>query len=96
MTQVEELDKIKAQIQHHLVSLGNYDVINKQLKLQLYESGWYDQLNQLTVRELDTNNYSFDQLLKFIKPKAEESVPDKVKEDILERIKDYLDEIIQS
>ena len=93
--QQEELDRIKAQIQQHLISSGNYDIISKQLKLQLYESGWYDKLNQLTTRELETNNYNFEQLLSFIKPKAEELVSPKVKDDVLERIKDYLEEIIQ-
>lgn len=94
--QQEELDRIKAQIQQHLISSGNYDIINKQLKLQLYESGWYDQLNQLSTRELQETGGNFEQLLGFIKPKAEEMVPSGVKEDIVERIKDYLEGIIDT
>jgi len=93
--QQEELDRIKAQIQQHLISSGNYDVITKQLKLQLYESGWYDKLNQVASRELQDNNYTFDQLYSFMKPKAEEMVPDSVKNDILQKITDYLEDIIE-
>jgi Transcription factor e(y)2. len=93
----DELDQIKSQIQEHLISSGNYDIINKQLKLQLYESGWFDKVSQLTNQELQENNNgtNFDQLFAFVRPRAEELVPATVKEDILEKIKDYLDGIIQ-
>ncbi|KAK6459724.1 protein SUS1 [Scheffersomyces xylosifermentans] len=94
--QSEELDQIKSKIQEHLISSGNYDIINKQLKLQLYESGWFDKVSQLANRELqDNSNQNFDQLFSFVKPKAEELVPQKVKDEILEKIKDYLEDIIQ-
>mmetsp|Transcript_646 Transcript_646/g.632 ORF Transcript_646/g.632 Transcript_646/m.632 type:complete len:102 (+) Transcript_646:46-351(+) len=98
--QQDELDQIKSQIQEHLISSGNYDIINKQLKLQLYESGWFDKVTQLANRELQENltqdtSVSFDQLFSFVKPKAEEMVPSNVKEDVLERLKTYLDDVIQ-
>lgn len=97
MAQADELDKIKSQIQDRLISSGNYDIINKQLKLQLYESGWFDKVSQLTNQELQENDSgtNFDQLFAFVKPRAEELVPSAVKEDILEKIKDYLEGIIQ-
>ncbi|ODV79365.1 uncharacterized protein CANTADRAFT_26321 [Suhomyces tanzawaensis NRRL Y-17324] len=93
----DELDQIKSQIQEHLVSSGNYDAINKQLKLQLYEAGWFDKMSQIANRELLENEgtRNFDQLYAFMKPKAEELVPAKVKEDILEKIKAYLNDIIE-
>ncbi|CUM66970.1 uncharacterized protein PRCAT00004657001 [Priceomyces carsonii] len=95
--QQEELDQIKSQIQEHLVTSGNYDIINKQLKLQLYESGWFDKVSRLATRELQSNSgeVKFDQLFAFVKPKAEEMVPAKVKEDIMDRIKDYLNDAVQ-
>lgn len=93
--QQEELNQIKAKIQEHLISSGNYDIINKQLKLQLYESGWFDKVSQIANRELNENEQNFDQLFSFVKPKAEELVPELVKRDILERIKQYLDGIIE-
>lgn len=101
MTQQQtELDQIKSQIQEHLISSGNYDIINKQLKLQLYESGWFDKVAQLANRELHENlandtTISFDQLFSFVKPRAEEMVPSNVKDDVLERLKDYLEDVIQ-
>lgn len=53
MTQQDELDQIKSKIQEHLVASGNYDLINKQLKLQLYESGWYDKVAQIANDRLN-------------------------------------------
>lgn len=96
--QQDDLDAIKSQIQEHLISSGNYDTINKQLKLQLYESGWFDKLSQLATTELQENPdkaLNFEQLYSFLKPKAEDMVPDHVKEDILERLRAYLDDVIQ-
>lgn len=98
----DELDRIKAQIQQHLVSSGNYDIINKQLKLQLYESNWFDKVSQIANRELQSTDLSdkdqrqsFEQLYAYLRPRAEELVPPKIKEDIMEKIKDYLEDVIQ-
>ncbi|EGV64855.1 SAGA histone acetylase and TREX-2 complexes component [Yamadazyma tenuis] len=94
--QDQELEQIKSKIQDHLISSGNYDKINKQLKLQLYESGWYDKISQMALNELQNNDSSnFEQLLSFIKPKAEQMVPGNVREDTLGRIREYLDDVIQ-
>ncbi|KAK6205604.1 protein SUS1 [Scheffersomyces amazonensis] len=101
--QQEELDQIKSQIQDHLISSGNYDIINKQLKLKLYESGWYDKVTQITNQRLvettgsngNGSNINFDQLVANIKPTAEELVPKNVKEEVMDKIRDYLEEIIQ-
>lgn len=98
--QQDELDKIKSQIQEHLISSGNYDIINKLLKLQLYESGWFDKVGQIASRELqesldENKNVSFDELFSFVKPRAEEIVPANVKEDVVEKLKEYLNDVIQ-
>lgn len=96
--QQDDLDAIKSQIQEHLISSGNYDTINKLLKLQLYESGWFDKLSQLATTELQENPdkaLSFEQLYTFLKPKADDMVPGQVKADILERLRAYLDDVIQ-
>ncbi|EGW31813.1 uncharacterized protein SPAPADRAFT_56573 [Spathaspora passalidarum NRRL Y-27907] len=91
-----ELDTIKSKIQDHLITSGHYDTINKQLKLQLYESGWFDKVSQIANTELKDNpQINFDSLYSFVKPKATELVPGEVKHEVLERIKAYLDEIIQ-
>lgn len=99
MSEQLEFDEIKSQIQQHLVKSGKYDIINKQLKLQLYESGWYDKVSQLASRELQAQDgdqsMNFDVLFSLVKPKAEEMVPDQVKEDIIEKLKAYLDDVIR-
>ncbi|WPK26755.1 hypothetical protein PUMCH_004116 [Australozyma saopauloensis] len=94
---MSDLEAIKAQIQNHLVDSGNYDVISKQLKLKLYECGWFDQITQVATNELKSagGNVNFDMLLKSLKPRAEELVPSEVKEEILQKIRAYLDDTIQ-
>lgn len=98
--QQEELDQIKAKLQDHLISSGNYDIINKHLKLRLYESGWFDKVSLLASTELQENlandkQMNFQELFSFIKPRAEEMVPEDIKDEVLEKLKDYLDEVIQ-
>lgn len=96
MTQDQDLEQIKLKIQDHLISSGNYDKINKQLKLSLYESGWYDKLSRMAVSELQNNeDINFNQLMSFLKPKAESMVPDSVRQETLNKIRDYLDDVIQ-
>lgn len=100
MAQQEVLDEIKSKIQEHLVSSGNYDIINKQLKLLLYESGWIDQVRQLAVSAIQESlnkgqQLNFENLYAHVKPKAEEIVPEEVRKDTLERLRVYLEDIIQ-
>lgn len=95
----ENLQAIKAQIQTHLVDLGNYDVISKTLRIKLYESGWLDQVTQLAVKELEAQPagaaLSFDELYNSLRPKAEKLVPEAVKDDTKAKIRAYLDDAIQ-
>lgn len=92
----DDFDAIRAKIQNHLVSLGNYDVISKQLKLKLYEAGWFDEVTQEANKELQANSdTNFDQLYSSLRPKAENMVPAGVKEEIMGKIRDYLDDVIE-
>lgn len=94
---MSDLDEIKAQIQNHLIDSGNYDIISKQLKLKLYECGWFDKITQLATKELKNGGetVNFDSLFSLLKPQAEDMVPEDVKEEILQRIRAYLDDAIQ-
>lgn len=95
----DDLNAIKAQIQSHLVNLGNYDLIFKSLMLQLSESGWLDQVSKLASQEIEAQPtdkpLNFDELYLALQPKAEKMVPDEVRSDVLEKIKHYLDSTIQ-
>lgn len=94
----DELDQVRAKIQDHLISSGNYDLINKQLKLKLYENGWYDKVGQVTTAELQLEldgDLSFDRLYASVKPQAEQLVPTEVRDEIMGRIREYLDGVIQ-
>lgn len=100
MTQDQELEQIKSKIQDHLISSGTYETINQNLKLKLYESGWYDKISSLTLKELQNNNdnnepINFNDLFQLVKPKAEDLVPNDVKNEIMEKIKDYLEDVTQ-
>lgn len=86
------LDEVKSQIQDHLVSLGNYDAISRQLKLLLYEAGWFDQVLKLVSDELSTSD-NFNQVYLAVKPQAEQMVPEDVKKQIMDQIRNYVEEI---
>lgn len=93
----DELDSIRTQIQNHLVSLGNYDIIFKQLKLKLYESGWFDQVTQVANKELhaQSDDVTFKHLFDLLRPQAEAMVPPAVREEVMAKIRAYLDDVIQ-
>lgn len=94
----DEVDKISTLIQNHLVSLGNYELISEQLKLKLYELGWCNRVSQMTDEKLNEDAKAvppFDVLLNAIKPKAMAMVPENVREEILQSIREYLNEIIE-
>lgn len=94
----DELGAIKSQIQDHLVSLGNYDVISKQLKLRLYESGWFDSVTQAASAELEKQHaepLNFERLYETLRPQAEKMVPPQVREDVMAKIREYLDSTIE-
>ncbi|CAN3365021.1 transcription and mRNA export factor Sus1p [Diutina catenulata] len=91
-----ELDQVKSQIQSHLVSSGNYDAINKQLKVSLYKSGWFDEVSDLAKAELtQKQDANFNELYQSVKPKAEDLVPEQVKKEIMDRIRQYVEDIVQ-
>lgn len=94
---MSDLDAIKAQIQNHLVDSGNYDIISKQLKLKLYECGWFDKITQLATQELKNTGeeVNFDLLFQTLKPQAENLVPEDVKQEVLQKIRAYLDDAFQ-
>jgi enhancer of yellow 2 transcription factor len=99
MTQQQqtELDQIKSQVEDYLISSGNYDIVNKQLKLQLYESGWFDQVAQLATKELQESQreMTFEELFAFIRPKAEKFVPEHIRANILEKLQDQLEDVVR-
>lgn len=97
MAQQQELDEIRAQIQLHMVSLGTYELINQQLKLLLYELGWYKKVSQLAetqMRQDARGTPKFDELVGAVQPSAEAVVPESVKEETMQRIREYLKDVI--
>lgn len=94
MTQ-DDVAAIKAHIQSKLVLLGEYDAISRQLKLQLYEAGWFDQITQAATKELEANTTNFEALYRALRPQGEQLVPELVREDILKRIRAFLVASIQ-
>lgn len=92
----DDFEAIRAKIQNHLVSLGSYDVISKQLKLKLYEAGWFDEVTQVANQELQEHkDANFDRLYATVRPKAEEMVPAALKEEIMGKIREYLDDVVE-
>ncbi|KAI5961619.1 SUS1 [Candida pseudojiufengensis] len=99
LKQQDELNQIKSKIQDHLIASGEYELINKQLKLQLYESGWYDKVAQITNNHLNSSGNqeevkNISDLYAFVRPKAEEIVPQDIRDNMMKKIEQYLDGII--
>lgn len=95
---MDDVDAIKAKIQDHLVASGNYEVISKQLRLRLYEAGWFDQVSEAAteiLHERDLNSASFESLYNELRPKAGAMVPADVKEEVVGKIREYLEDAIQ-
>ncbi|KAK9380347.1 transcription factor e(y)2-domain-containing protein [Kockiozyma suomiensis] len=88
--------QIRAKVHQKLVESGEYERISTHLRQKLVESGWYDQVNQLASEKLRfQDNPNFDKLVDDIEPKALDSVPDEIKLDVLNMIKNFLDGIVE-
>ncbi|GAB2226009.1 hypothetical protein Droror1_Dr00021792 [Drosera rotundifolia] len=63
------------------------------LRERLIDSGWKDEMKALCralVKEKGRNNVTVDDLIHVITPKARASIPDSVKAELLQRIRNFL------
>jgi enhancer of yellow 2 transcription factor len=87
---------IKKSISLSLSTTGERERLKQLLKQRLMESGWKEEMKQYAkqiVREKGRiDDYSTENLLSDITPKARELVPDSTKEEILKQVRNFIEE----
>ncbi|KAJ8759051.1 hypothetical protein K2173_003289 [Erythroxylum novogranatense] len=76
-----------------LIESGEKERLKDILREKLIECGWKDEMKALCrsfVRKKGRNNVTVDDLVHVITPKGRASVPDSVKAELLQRIKNFL------
>ncbi|XP_078481435.1 transcription and mRNA export factor ENY2 [Ciona intestinalis] len=86
-------NQMRSAINQQLVETGEREKLKELLRVRLAECGWRDQLKQLCkeiVRERGLEHVSVDDLVQDITPKARQLVPDTVKKELLQKIRNFL------
>ncbi|CAI4055473.1 hypothetical protein SKDZ_02G2180 [Saccharomyces kudriavzevii ZP591] len=89
--------QLKGQIQQYLVESGNYELISNELNARLLQEGWVDKVKDLTKSEMNINeSTNFTQVLSSVEPKALEMVSNSTRETILNQIRQFLEEVVDT
>lgn len=92
------MSEIYSQIENELVSSGKYKEIYNLLETELRNSGWYDnflQTAQSTMEKTPDNELQFSKLVNVLQDKGIESVPEEVKIKVLQKICEFLKDVIE-
>ncbi|AAS51576.1 ADL343Cp [Eremothecium gossypii ATCC 10895] len=93
----KEALELRAQIQQHLVESGNYERISNKLAQRLLDEGWIDQVKKLTRETMeDDNTTNFSEVLKRVEPEAVSLVSANTKNEIMQQIKAFLCDILDT
>lgn len=90
--ELQEL-QVRATIEEKLVETGEKDRLRKLLRKRLIEYGWRDQLRkdcQEIIKNKGTEKITVDDLVREIMPKGKATIPEKVKEEIMEKLQKFL------
>ncbi|XP_003390505.1 PREDICTED: transcription and mRNA export factor ENY2-like [Amphimedon queenslandica] len=88
-----ELQK-KNQINQKFEETGEKERLKELLRMRLRESGWRDKLREhgkVIIDKRGLNNVTVDSLVEEMTPKARELVPDYVKKELLQHIREYIE-----
>ncbi|XP_065915039.1 transcription and mRNA export factor ENY2-like [Dysidea avara] len=86
-------EQMQQQIYQKLDEDGQRERLKDLLRTRLRECGWRDQVKEHckdVIREKGLEQITVDMLVTEITPKARSIVPDYVKKELLQQIKDYL------
>eukprot|EP00469_Lotharella_globosa_P004636 CAMPEP_0167803086 /NCGR_PEP_ID=MMETSP0111_2-20121227/19564_1 /TAXON_ID=91324 /ORGANISM="Lotharella globosa, Strain CCCM811" /LENGTH=99 /DNA_ID=CAMNT_0007699363 /DNA_START=14 /DNA_END=310 /DNA_ORIENTATION=+ len=89
---LEELE-VRSKIEEKLVESGEKEKLIDLLRKRLIESGWRDQLKkhcQEIIKAKGTEKITIEDLVKDIMPRGKATVPEKVKEEIMEKLAKFL------
>ncbi|CAI4059861.1 hypothetical protein SUVZ_04G3260 [Saccharomyces uvarum] len=89
--------QLKSQIQQYLVESGNYELISNELNAKLLQEGWVDKVKDLTKAEMNINeSTNFTQILSTVEPKALDMISNSTKENVLNQIRQFLEEVVDT
>ncbi len=92
-------DDLRLRIQQELVASGKYQEIFNMLKIELANSGWFDQFRELTnetvSKQGEKGSLKLGDVIDQLDGKGFQMVPDGVKVKILRKIKEFLDKVVE-
>ncbi|EDO41625.1 predicted protein [Nematostella vectensis] len=95
ITKIKREPQMKASINQALVESGERERLKELLRTKLIECGWRDQLKDYCkeiIKQKGLDNVTVEDLVKTITPKGRALVPDEVKRELLQRIRQFLAE----
>ena len=85
--------QMRAAINQKLIETGERDRLKELLRTRLIECGWRDQLKAYckeVVKQKGLEHITVDDLVAEITPRGRALVPDQVKKELLQRIRNFL------
>uniref|UniRef100_A0A7S3C1R6 Transcription and mRNA export factor ENY2 n=1 Tax=Haptolina ericina TaxID=156174 RepID=A0A7S3C1R6_9EUKA len=88
--------QLRNTIQSKLEESGEYDRLKGELRKKLVDSGWRDELKQFTMDLIRQKGdagtqMTVEQLTQEITPRGRATVPDEVKAELLQRIRNFVE-----
>ncbi|KAG7387707.1 Transcription and mRNA export factor eny2 [Phytophthora pseudosyringae] len=87
-------EEVKGRISERLVQSGEKERLKELLRLRLVECGWRDEMKlhcKEVIRNKGIDQVTVEDLIEEITPKGRASVPEDVKNDLLEKIKAFVE-----
>ena len=84
---------MRATIMQKLIETGEKENLKEMLRNKLIECGWRDDLREHckeVIRSKGLERITVDELVQMITPRGRDTVPDQIKADLLQRIRQFL------
>jgi enhancer of yellow 2 transcription factor len=86
-------EAVRATIMQKLIETGEKENLKEMLRTKLIECGWRDDLREHckeVIRSKGLERITVDELVQMITPRGRDTVPDQIKADLLQRIRQFL------
>ena len=86
-------EAVRATIMQKLIETGEKENLKEMLRTKLIECGWRDDLREHckeVIRSKGLERITVDELVQMITPRGRDTVPDQIKADHLQRIRQFL------